>query len=609
MSLSLESLFATPKVYGATVSPNCKWVAWTWANIEEVSHVYIAPTDGSALPVKYSVGGQDVFVHSWSFDSSSLVVGHDTDGDEFVELYKLELGKPGEMQKLTGPNLGYFVRGGMLSLDNQSLFYAANIDFKTGEVIDPFCVYRHDLKTGEKKLLARQNIAGYTSPELNSVGTHLLYARNDLDPSGRQIWVVDVDGKKDEEVLNFGAAVRVSIAWFPSGDKAVFLVEEGVTRKVGVWHLGSRKTEWVIDDPSFIFDEDVSVPYGSNSIVVYETKNARRLPVLVDPVTKERKHFSGPNSSLLLAQLGDTRWLIKQFSSAQPADLFVFDTKTGKLEMSITKMWEKVSYTAMDLAAAEDIRWQGADGAEIQGWLYRPKTNPKGTIVNVHGGPNGHSEDMFQIDVQYLVSQGFTVLEPNYRGSTGFGLEFQELIKKDGWGANEQMDIILGIKMLIEKGIAEPGKVGMTGTSYGGYSSWHAITHASKELVAAAAPICGMTDLVVDYESTRPDLRRLDEEMMGGSPTELPELYRERSPIHFVKNIEGKLLIVQGSRDPNVTMENVKAVELELKKNNIPYKVLVFDDEGHGINKPKNEKILLERLAQFFGGTFYENSI
>jgi dipeptidyl aminopeptidase/acylaminoacyl peptidase len=91
------------------------------------------------------------------------------------------------------------------------------------------------------------------------------------------------------------------------------------------------------------------------------------------------------------------------------------------------------------------------------------------------------------------------------------------------------------------------------------------------EIVAAAAPICGMTDLVVDYETTRPDIRPCSEEMMGGSPAMAPERYRERSPIHYVDRITGCLLIVQGANDPNVTPENVRLVEEALKRAGVPY--------------------------------------
>ena len=248
--------------------------------------------------------------------------------------------------------------------------------------------------------------------------------------------------------------------------------------------------------------------------------------------------------------------------------------------------------------------WESVDGLEVQGWLYRGRG--AGTIVLVHGGPTSHAEDRFSAQIQYLVSRGFDVLTPNYRGSTGFGLEFQEAIKEDGWGGREQEDIRCGIEALIRVGITQPGRVGVTGTSYGGYSAWWAITHFEPDLVAAAATVCGMTDLAVDYHATRPDLRPYSEEMMGGSPEEVPERYRERSPINFVKNIRGKLMIVQGLRDPNVTPDNVHAVTKVLDKLEIPYELLTFEDEGHGIARKENLKIHYQRLADFFEATFSE---
>jgi dipeptidyl aminopeptidase/acylaminoacyl peptidase len=157
---------------------------------------------------------------------------------------------------------------------------------------------------------------------------------------------------------------------------------------------------------------------------------------------------------------------------------------------------------------------------------------------------------------------------------------------------------------MLDRGIARSGRVGVTGTSYGGYSAWCLITRAPRDLVAAAAPICGMTDLVVDYETTRPDLRPYSEEMMGGSPAQVPERYRERSPIHFVDRIRGRLMIVQGLNDPNVTPQNVTDVRQRLDAAGVPYEVLLFEDEGHGIAKPENRKHLCRRLARFFADAF-----
>jgi len=257
-----------------------------------------------------------------------------------------------------------------------------------------------------------------------------------------------------------------------------------------------------------------------------------------------------------------------------------------------------------DLVAPEDFRWRSVDGLEIQGWLYRPTSPAKGLVVQVHGGPTAHSEDALSAFIQACVAAGFAVLDPNYRGSTGFGLEFREAIRLDGWGGREQDDIRSGAEAVIARGLAPPGKVAVTGTSYGGYSSWCAVTRWPSTLLAAPAPICGMTDLVVDYYSTRPDLRPYSEEMLGGSPEQVPERYRERSPIHFVDRIAARLLIVQGMNDPNVTPENLHQVEVALKAASIPYETLLFDDEGHGIRKPKNLRVLYTRLIEFFAAAF-----
>lgn len=140
----------------------------------------------------------------------------------------------------------------------------------------------------------------------------------------------------------------------------------------------------------------------------------------------------------------------------------------------------------------------------------------------------------------------------------------------------------------------------MTGTSYGGYSTWWGATHFPATILAASAPICGMTDLVVDYETTRPDLRPYSEEMLGGRPDQAPDRYRERSPIHYVANIKGHLLIAQGLRDPNVTPANVREVTQALQKAGVPFDLLAFDDEGHGVYRPKNLRVLYLRLLEFF---------
>ena len=251
------------------------------------------------------------------------------------------------------------------------------------------------------------------------------------------------------------------------------------------------------------------------------------------------------------------------------------------------------------MIAAEELHWHSKDNLEIHGWLYRSPSPTTRAIVYVHGGPPVHSEDKYYAEIQYYLSQGFNVLDPNYRGSTGYGVGFREAIKTNGWGSDEQTDIAMGAKKLIELNLAIKGRIGITGTSYGGFSAWCAITKF-PEIFGASAPVCGMTDLVVDYNTTRPDLRPLTAEMMGGTPEEVPDRYERGSPINYMQNISGKVLIVQGLRDPNVTPENVKVMREKLDSHNIPYKMLEFEDEGHGIVRKNNRKKKIDSIAKFF---------
>lgn len=605
----LDALLKLPGLSACEVSPDGKRVAWSWFRTGPNADVFLAPTDGSTPPVRLTQSKQDTMLVAWTMDSKSIIVSQDHDGDEREQLFRIDIDRTPAMIPITKPHPDFFLRGGDLHPNRRWLIYGANYDFQSGKEQEETWVYRDDLETGEKKVLAKPKKAGYVVPDLNPQGTMILYNRNDLDPSGEQIWLVDIDGKSDREILNFGDKVKVHAGWFPDGKRVIFLAENHTYHRVGVYDTEQNTTSWLIDDPRRNI-EGAYVPFGSEDVVIVEIDRARIKSSLVSVATKRETPFPAVKGNLTpYAPIGNGKWIGIYYSSKQPADLvsFPFDHWQDDQVKSVTRIWERTSLKAEDLTPAEEYSWQSVDALTVHGWLYRAK-NPVGTIVVIHGGPTAHSEDSLDIEIQYYVQRGFNVLDPNYRGSTGYGMEFRESIKKDGWGGKEQQDILTGIKSLIAAGIATPGKVGVTGTSYGGYSSWWAITHFSPDMVAAAAPICGMTDLVVDYETTRPDLRPYSEEMMGGSPAQVPERYKDRSPINFVSGIKGKLLIVQGLKDPNVTPKNVSDVKAALDGKNIGYSVLAFKDEGHGIGKPKNQRKLYSRIAEFFASSFADHS-
>ena len=600
----LEDLLSLPQIERAMPSPDGQWAAWTWAGLGPTSDVYAARTDGTNAPIQLTATAENTHLVSWSPNSQSIVIAQDEGGNERFQLFRVELSQPGDLQPLTETQPNFFLRGGALHPNGKWLIYGANVD-EDGHEIEATWLYRHNLESGERVPIAKPPTAmrGDMLPSLNRQGTHILYMRNDRHPSGVQVWIVGVDGSNHHEIMNVGDSRKAYGRWCADGERVLVYAETETHYRVGVWSLADESLRWLMDDVGRNI-ENVYQPLNSEHAVVVDVRNTRFYASWLDIETGEERPIPAAQHTMIpLAPAGNNTWTTLTYSSQQVSDLVSWSPEGGETT-SLTHVWERTRLKPDDLVAGEDFRWKADDGLEIQGWLYRTCEEPKGTIIYVHGGPTWHYEDSIDVQVQFFAMQGFHVLVPNYRGSTGFSRAYREAIKADGWGGREQDDIRAGIEALIAAGIAQPGKIGVTGTSYGGYSSWWAITHYSTDLVAAAAPICGMTDLVADYETTRPDLRPYSVEMMGGTPAEVPERYRERSPIHYVGSIRGRLLIVQGEQDPNVTPENVRLVRAALEKAGIAYELLTFPDEGHGIVRLPNQKRLLLKMAEFFESAF-----
>lgn len=597
---------SVPAIYTYFISKDGKHVAFAWKNINPNLDVFIVPTDGASRLTALTETPEATFVVGFAPDSRSVIVGEDKDRNERVRLFEVELNKPKRMKPLTEENPNYFLRGGSLHPNRKWLVYAANYDIEKSQEIEATWLYRHDLETEERLPLAKPQKPAWVYPKLNSQGNLALYNRKDIHPKGDQFWLVDIEGKEDREILNFGPKARIQATWLPDGKRIGFITEtkDGKAQKhysLGIYDIQKGKIHWLIDDPNRNI-ERITSPASGGHLIVLEYQKANLHPSIINLTTMKENSLPRIKGSLIpIGPVTNHEWVGIHYSSTQPGDIVKFKLENIKEEtlQSLTCVWERTTIKPSDLAVAQDFEWNAKDGLKIHGWLYRPKTSSKKAIIYVHGGPTYHLEDSIIPQIQYYVSRGFNVLAPNYRGSTGYGVEFEDLIRVNGWGSEEQYDVFAGAEVLIDRRIAEKGKIGVTGTSYGGYSSWYAITKA-PHLFAASVPICGMTDLIVDYETTRPDLRPYSEEMLGGSPKEVPERYYERSPINYVHNIKGKLLIVQGTRDPNVTPRNMEVVKRKLDENEIEYDELVFKDEGHGILKTKNQKVLFKEVADFF---------
>lgn len=609
----IQQLLNLPTILRAMLSPDGRWVAFMWYRIHANIDIFLVPTDGSVPPRPLTHTPEATVLVSWTPDSRALIISEDHDRDERARLFRVDISKPRVMHPLTEDNPPYFIRGGSLHTNGKRLYYGMNYDASSGQVIEPTWVYQHNLETGQRTPISKPSKPAYLHLEMNHQSSHLLISRSDRHPAGIQYFLLDLDSETEQEILNYGDQYKVDAHWFPNGKDILVLTEsrDGKPqnhKSLGIYHWPTQSTRWLVDDPDRTIERAWVSPEGT--IVVDEVQDAGHLPTSINPITAEEHPTPRfPGNLLPLGRAIDGLWIGLHYAATSPGELVRFSTDSPESEdlISLTSVWDHTQLSPQELTPAEDFRWRSRDGLQIQGWLYRAHPNPKRAIIYVHGGPTYHSEDQFNAEIQFFVSQDFNVLDVNYRGSTGFNLEFQEAIKEDGWGGREQEDISSGAQALIQAGIAEAGRVGVTGTSYGGYSAWCQITHTEPEVIAAAAPVCGMTDLVVDYQTTRPDLRSYTLEMLGGAPEEIPLKYEQRSPINFVQQIRGQVLIVQGGRDPNVTPANVSEVETRLNRHNIPYQTLIFEDEGHGILKPANQAKLYPALASFFDQALGQN--
>jgi dipeptidyl aminopeptidase/acylaminoacyl peptidase len=183
--------------------------------------------------------------------------------------------------------------------------------------------------------------------------------------------------------------------------------------------------------------------------VILEYQKARVKPSIIDLRTLEERSLPRIEGSLIpIGPVTKEEWVGLYYSSTQPDEIVKFDINQVHVSsfQPLLNVWEKTAIKHEDLAPAEDFEWKAEDGLTIHGWLYRSKTASKKAVVYVHGGPTAHSEDAISPLIQYLVSRGFNVLAPNYRGSTGYGAEFEDLIRVSGWGSDEQKDIWAGVK-------------------------------------------------------------------------------------------------------------------------------------------------------------------
>ncbi len=189
----LDALLSLPGLTSPEVSPDKKWVAWTWFRTGPAADVYFAPTDGSAAPIRLTETPEDTFVVEWMPDSRAVIVSQDESGNERDQLFRVDLERPGVLIPLTEHNPPFFLRGGKVHPNGKWLVFGANYDLATGKETEATWMYRHDLESGERMVLARPQKGGYTWPNLvRTASISCIPGSTGILPDGKSGWWISM---------------------------------------------------------------------------------------------------------------------------------------------------------------------------------------------------------------------------------------------------------------------------------------------------------------------------------------------------------------------------------------------------------------------------------
>jgi dipeptidyl aminopeptidase/acylaminoacyl peptidase len=221
-------------------------------------------------------------------------------------------------------------------------------------------------------------------------------------------------------------------------------------------------------------------------------------------------------------------------------------------------------------------------------------------LVVIHGGPTGVDQPVIRPDryypIEVFASKGALILRPNYRGSAGYGEKFRSLNVRN-LGMGDYQDVISGVDFLIARGMVDPQRIGAMGWSQGGYISAFITTFSDR--FKAVSVGAGISNWTTYYVNT--DIHPFTRQYLKATPWDDPEIYRKTSPISYVKTARTPTLIQHGELDKRVPIPNAYELYQALEDRGVPAKLIVYKGFGHGIDKPKQQRAVMEQNLEWFG--------
>ncbi|MGR5324647.1 prolyl oligopeptidase family serine peptidase [Vibrio sp. DNB22_17_1] len=355
-----------------------------------------------------------------------------------------------------------------------------------------------------------------------------------------------------------------------------------------------------VDPKAFWLDPD------SKQLYAVEFESDYPTYAFVDPKNKRSEYLqqiltSLPGHQVRLVSETDAgdAYVIMAFNDRNPGDYYLFTTQPKEIRYLFSaREW----LDPAQMAEVKPIEFTSRDGKNITGYLTLPPNSEAKNlplIVNPHGGPHGPRDWWgFTEENQFLAKHGYAVLQVNFRGSGGFGKQFEEAGYRK-WGTNIQYDIIDATKYIIGEGIADKNRICISGGSFGGYSALQSATVAPA-LFQCAVGSAGVYDLELMFkEGDVPDSKMglsFLTKVLGTDPKTL----RAMSPTHNVDKLKASILLVHGGKDQRAPIEHFNAMAKALDNINYPYESFVLDDEGHGFYKDEHRAKYYAHVLNFF---------
>ena len=331
---------------------------------------------------------------------------------------------------------------------------------------------------------------------------------------------------------------------------------------------------------------------ASGTIVAVRQRAGFHTLIAIPPSGEERDlghlHEGYTTFSGIAAAPNNEKVAVVGSGGKQPPRVVVFDLADEGAKGSVRRRSDSEAYPAAALSAPEPVSWTSFDGETAHGLYYPPASEHfEGTgapplIVLIHGGPTSQVTASWAPNAQYFATRGYAVLQPNYRGSTGYGRDYM-LKLRQSWGIYDVQDAATGARSLAERGLADAGRLVIMGGSAGGFTVLQSFVELPGFYKAGICMFGVANQFTLAADTHKFEARYLDS-MLGPLP-EAAATYRERSPIFHADKIKDPIAVFQGEIDRVVPREQSDSIVASLKARGVPHEYHVYPGEGHGWRK------------------------